>query len=454
LKRKFFWTVFICLLATITIVSSIHFWFFRLERLRLIDQQIEIVASNILASGLDQDNVDATSEMISDILDEEPTISLVSLYRMDGRILFRNASAKTILKDWVVNFHDQKLIAKLGDHDTRFINFPLEGSALVLQVGVLMDSELSSWKQMRISMFLYLGALMCLVLVISLYLSKRLLHPLQSLSGYLTHVTQRIGSHGSSMALPTALDRELHRETSKDEFSELIVTTRELTEKLSRRFQVSQKTAAQMAHELKTPLTILRNMIESGSNREEILAELERLSHMIQQFLNWSRFEFDHQKDAGVHAVKVSDLVRAVVGRFSSLAVGRIQLVEKADHSMRLFCDPDLLDQAISNLLDNAIKYSPADSPIVVEIRKESIEIWDQGSGIPKNVEVRLGEPFNVSLPQKVADGTSFGLGLAWVVSIVRAYGWVLNFEKTARGFCVRVEWKKESISEASEHQA
>jgi signal transduction histidine kinase len=145
-----------------------------------------------------------------------------------------------------------------------------------------------------------------------------------------------------------------------------------------------------------------------------------------------------------LHAVKVQLLVRALVSRFSSAFPNRIELKENIADSFRLFCDPDLFDQALCNLLDNALKYSPPNGPIQVIVDETGFEVRDQGPGLSSVVERRIGEPFNFGEENRNSTKDSFGLGLAWVNAIATAYGWKLSFKREEKYFSAKITWAAE----------
>lgn len=105
--------------------------------------------------------------------------------------------------------------------------------------------------------------------------------------------------------------------------------------------------------------------------------------------------------------------------------VGREVKVSVADNTPMISADFVLLVHVLNNVLDNALKYSPGDSPLEVKARQEGQEVWisvlDQGIGIPAdNLEKVFDKFYRVQRPEQV---TGTGLGLAICKGIVEAHG-------------------------------
>jgi signal transduction histidine kinase len=119
--------------------------------------------------------------------------------------------------------------------------------------------------------------------------------------------------------------------------------------------------------------------------------------------------------------MRMKAVAQSVVSRMNKLNPGRIHPNLNGDFTV--VANPVHLDQMITNLMTNALKFSPATSPIDISITGHTLEIRDSGPGIPAEVRQRLGEPFNVgSMDNDNAAGN--GLGLAMVTAVARLYQW------------------------------
>jgi two-component system phosphate regulon sensor histidine kinase PhoR len=196
---------------------------------------------------------------------------------------------------------------------------------------------------------------------------------------------------------------------------------------------------ALVTHELLTPLTAIQGMSEvlaqfdvrEERRREMHLAindEAKRLSHLITEYMDITKLE------SGAHPlrlgpVRLMPLIERVLLLLSPLAAQRdITILRRlAPDLPALMIDADLIAQALTNLIANAIKYSPVKTQIVVEARVAGgsllVEVSDQGYGISANALPHIFEKFYrvPSVEDTAVPGT--GLGLALVREIVELHG-------------------------------
>ncbi len=201
--------------------------------------------------------------------------------------------------------------------------------------------------------------------------------------------------------------------------------------------QTNNDVMALVSHEMRTPLTAIQGMsellaqfeVDPERRREMSLAihdEAKRLTHMISEYLDITRLE----SGATVlrrSAVRIEALVERTLSMLDPLAAERgIRLVRRLDAGVPpVLADADLLSRAISNLVSNAVKYSPRKTEVVISARHDasgvSIEVADQGYGIPEASVNRVFEKF-YRVP-RVQDVPGTGLGLALVRDIAELHG-------------------------------
>ncbi len=207
--------------------------------------------------------------------------------------------------------------------------------------------------------------------------------------------------------------------------------------RLKRLEEVRRRFVANVSHELKTPITVIKGYVEtlmSGTVKEpkavekflhSIDRQVDRMASIVEDLLILARIEQEEQ-EGHVESISwdICETVRLVLDDMASMARDkRITLRFDCDDSVILNANHTLMRVAIYNLLSNAIKYSPADT--VVEVRVEagsrdvSISVRDEGPGIPKEHLPHLFERFyrvDKSRSRKLG-GT--GLGLSIVKHIV-----------------------------------
>ncbi len=214
--------------------------------------------------------------------------------------------------------------------------------------------------------------------------------------------------------------------------------------------RLKSKFLAHVSHELRTPLTSIvgfaDNMLEGlvGSlnvKQEQYLTRIKangtRLARMITDLLDLSRVEagklvlsFDH--------VSLQTVVTEVIEQLLPLAITKHLQIElqSPDPALLVWADPDRLSQILTNLLDNAIKYTPDGGHIsvdlsVVDHELARIAVRDNGQGIPPEALPKLFDPFFRVHPEERSQTKGLGLGLAIVKDLVELHGGTIAVHST-----------------------
>ena len=205
---------------------------------------------------------------------------------------------------------------------------------------------------------------------------------------------------------------------------------------------------ANVSHELKTPLALIRLYAEtlelarvpSEERKDEyyrvIGKESRRLTQLINNILDFSRIEAG-RKEYRLVPSDIGAVVRDVVEsyRFAIEKLGFTLTLELAEDLPELALDPEALSQALINLLNNAIKYSPEHKAITVGVRREQdrvlLSVSDRGMGIPRSEHRRIFEKFYRVETSLVHATKGSGLGLALVQHITEAHGGHVELRST-----------------------
>jgi len=191
---------------------------------------------------------------------------------------------------------------------------------------------------------------------------------------------------------------------------------------------------ADASHELRTPLTILRAELEialrgSGSTEElryalsSAVEETDRLVRLSEDLLIIARAEQGELR-VDTRCLVVEDLLRRVEARFREyLHAARRSVAVRVTPGLRLSADPDRLEQALGNMLDNALRHG--EGPIVLSACRAAdtveLHVADEGDGFPREFIADAFERFARADAARSSEGT--GLGLAIVRGIARAHG-------------------------------
>jgi len=206
---------------------------------------------------------------------------------------------------------------------------------------------------------------------------------------------------------------------------------------------------ANVSHEIKTPITAIKGFVEtlsSGSVDSEddqkrfleiIGKHVDRLDHIIDDLLSLSRIEREeNSRELAFNEHPLINIFQVACQVCRPKAESKnIQIEISSEENLKWKMNPSLMEQALVNLLDNAIKYSNNNSKVNLEARKVSgeliISVHDQGCGIEKAHLPRLFERFYRVDKARSRKLGGTGLGLAIVKHIVQSHGGFIDVEST-----------------------
>jgi two-component system sensor histidine kinase KdpD len=207
-----------------------------------------------------------------------------------------------------------------------------------------------------------------------------------------------------------------------------------------------------VSHDLRTPLATIRAAagsladaeIELSAEERRVAAraiddEAERLNQLVGNLLDMSRIQAGALV-AEISVVPLSELIESTIDRLRSRLVGHELAIEIPPELASVNIDPTFLDQVVSNLLENAVKYAPAAAPIRVRAAQSSdgstvdLVVEDGGPGVPDEALPHLFERFyRVPQPREGARH-GFGLGLAVARGLVAAMGGTIRAARSDLG--------------------
>ncbi len=270
---------------------------------------------------------------------------------------------------------------------------------------------------------LALGGALVVAVVIGLWLARRLTRPLQAL----TEAAQKIAQGN--------LEQEV-AVTTQDEIGQLAQAFNQMSHEVARANQMRRQMTADIAHDLRTPLTVIAGYIESM--RDGILAptperfamiytEIERLQKMVEDLRLLS------QADAGelrlnCQAVRPGVILERAASLFQHRATqkGITLRVNGNENLPPVWVDEDRMMQVMDNLLSNALRHTPEGGEVILEVisSEHGVEfiVRDSGEGIPPEEIPKIFERFYRADKSRHTEAGESGLGLAIVKAIVEAH--------------------------------
>jgi two-component system, OmpR family, sensor histidine kinase MprB len=225
---------------------------------------------------------------------------------------------------------------------------------------------------------------------------------------------------------------------SDDELGRLATRFNEMLAALESSVGAQRRLVADASHELRTPLTAARtnvDLVREGKLPDEEVqhaldeasVELDALTRLVSDLVELARGE---ERKLRIEDVQLDDLVSGIVERAQARAP-QLRFVTALSPAV-VKADPVLLERAVSNLLDNAIKYSPDGAPIEVTVRGGEVVVADNGPGIADEDLPRVFDRFYRAATARSKPGA--GLGLAIVREAAEAHGGTATAESTSAG--------------------
>ena len=229
--------------------------------------------------------------------------------------------------------------------------------------------------------------------------------------------------------------------SQRDELDTLAITVNRMLDEIERLMSEIKHAGDNIAHDLRTPLTRLRavlyrlqqQMADDSAQRgmvDQVIAEVDSLLQRFRALLRISEIE-NKQRRAGFKTLQLQDIVTQAVNFIEPLAEDHaISLSMSAEPGLTIEGDSELLFEAVVNLLDNAIKFTPSGGSVSVQlthgVKGPQVEIVDSGIGISENERAAVLNRFYRSGNSHQTSG--YGLGLSIVMAIIQLHDFGFEF--------------------------
>jgi signal transduction histidine kinase len=252
-------------------------------------------------------------------------------------------------------------------------------------------------------------AVMAIIIMgVTIWVVRRVTAPLASLAV----AAERLGRDVT--APPLSETGTIETRQASRAFNDMQVRLRNLIENRTRLL-------AAISHDLRTPLTLLRlraENVEGQHERDKMLGTITEMNSMIEATLNFAR---DESVAEPLRTTDLSSLLQSITDDMSDAGV---PVIMEPAQPLVYECRPTALKRALTNLIDNAVKYGKL-AHVAINATPTTVEITidDEGPGIPESGLKRVLEPFYRIEESRSRETGGIGLGLAIAQSVVQSHG-------------------------------
>jgi signal transduction histidine kinase len=424
---------------SVMLLLGFIYWFAASYMVRESDELI-IAEINDVADRYDMLGLDGLVSLIDERLSHQPTG--LSVYLLTGRDYSPLAGnlgswpvAGTDAHGWI-NF---KLVSSegghRGEHLVRARSLTLPGGYHLL-VGRIISHLVAMEDRIMITLVWGLGVMLLLGGVVGWWMSRRMARRIETINR-----TNRDIISGD-------LTRRIPLQESNDELDRLAGGINEMLDRIQALMEDVRRVSDSIAHDLRTPLGRLHNQLDELRGEVEkagldtagvdlAMDESERLLATFNALLRIARIE-SRSRTEDFTPVDLTALVHDVAEYYAPLAEERKQtLAVDAAPAVHLVGDRDLLFQAMANLLDNAVKYTPEAGKIRVTLKATAADaaeltVTDTGPGIPPDAGRQVFQRFFRLETSRSAPGS--GLGLSLVKAVADLHGMTIAVADNAPG--------------------
>lgn len=351
--------------------------------------------------------------------EEGDILEMSNGYRLQGvessaeiRQRFLEPAPRLVVKE----FGKDRVLLKYGV-------FRSEGKPYLLAVGRRMTDVGGVPNAFLSDYFTGLPFLLLLTFVVGWFMAGRALMPVNELAD----AAQRISGSSLHLRIPPR--------QANDELDRLIDAFNKMMERLSENFEQIRRFSTDVSHELRTPITIIRGQLEvalmtahsEDDFRDAIanaLEDVDRLSNIVRALLLLSQAETG-QLSLQQQPVNLTEVVEELVEQFGATATeSRLTLESDLAPALHIRGDRTQMDRLVTNMLANAIKYTPAGGKVRVRLHTDGdsviLTFADTGKGIPADSLPHIFDRFYRVPGEDPNKG--LGLGLSFVSWIVKAH--------------------------------
>ena len=270
-------------------------------------------------------------------------------------------------------------------------------------------------------------------LLLSIYLASTIARPIRLLA----RSSERLaGGYGRKVQIPDLSRR-------RDEIGDLSVSLRQMTSALWARMDAIERFAADVAHEIKNPLSSLRSAIETIDRTDDpatqkklmsiLVEDVKRIDRLISDISAASRLDSELSR-AETQPIELVAMLAALIDMENMVTKREgVTLKLNAESGVNVLGVEGQIAQVFRNLIDNAMSFSPADGIVEITVRTDdqwaTVTVEDQGPGLPPGKTEAIFDRFYTQRPSNEKFGTHSGLGLSISKQIIEAHKGTITAE-------------------------
>ncbi|MEM0910823.1 MAG: HAMP domain-containing sensor histidine kinase [Pseudomonadota bacterium] len=331
------------------------------------------------------------------------------------------------------NMSEQSAIAMIVEFDSK---------ETLLVARSVQQYEFAVWLAQTSSWVMII--IVCIIAILSIAVAYYVVSRINLIAG----TAEKIITEGN-------LSDRLYVESEWDDLSKLTLTLNQLLDKVEQSINGIRSVSDNIAHDLRTPLTRLKSRLEElpeNDDKQRLTDECDNILAIFNSLLRITYIE-TNAKRAGFENNDVALVLEDAIELYMPMMEEKsIKLQQKTIREIYTYCDKSLMFQVFTNVIDNALKFTPAEGKIEIQLDKEEdeiiIRICDSGTGVNEESLENLTRRFYRTEKSRTTSGN--GLGLSLVAAVVNLHRGKLEFknQRSHSGLCCLIRLPIQDVPE------
>ncbi|CCE23389.1 ATP-binding protein [Methylotuvimicrobium alcaliphilum] len=372
---------------------------------------------------------------------------LIQVVDSEGKVLAQSANLGNtqlpVLANLSALFANSETVFEtlfsFGDEPVRMVSMPIDrlDTPVIVQVAGSLDDVHNVLNVASLLFVMMTLGLLTAVAGVGLSLTRKAFQAIENIVQRAQHINE------------ANLNERLPHPGSRDEIGNLVDTLNEMLDRIERSFEVQRRFTADASHELRSPLSRLRTELEISLRRsrdpseyhetlQSCMDEVERLTLIVEELLVLARMDAGLERRS-TETVSLNAIVEATVKRMQSMAGKRdVQIIAEPMPQVVTNMAYGSVDLILTNLLDNAVKFSPPGGRVSVRLvvteNEAALSVCDNGPGIDQDEQQRIFERFYRGSVASTRHVAGAGLGLALSQAIACGHGGYIEMTNNDEG--------------------